>query len=61
MGDTGKGREKKKLPPPQNKKKRGVYKTTEVNESPYLSAMSMMCKQRPFRTARHTIALFALQ
>lgn len=32
-----------------------------VNEAAYLSAVSVMCKQRPFRAARHTIALFAMQ
>lgn len=38
-----------------------TYKTPAVNETAYLSAVSVMCKQRPFRAARHTIALFAMQ
>lgn len=38
-----------------------TYKTPAVNETAYLSALSVMCKQRPFRPARHTIALFAMQ
>lgn len=41
--------------------KRKTYKTPTVNETAYLSAVSVMCKQRPFRAARHTIALFAMQ
>lgn len=41
--------------------KRKMYKTPTVNETAYLSAVSVMCKQRPFRAARHTIALFAMQ
>lgn len=40
---------------------RETYKTPIVNETAYLSALSVMCKQRPFRAARHTIALFAVQ
>lgn len=40
---------------------RKTYKTPAVNETAYLSAVSVMCKQRPFRAARHTIALFAMQ
>lgn len=56
----GKGRKrekKKKLP----QMKRETYKTPDVNEAAYLSAVSVMCKQRPFRAARHTIALFVMQ
>lgn len=53
----GKGKEKKTT----TDEKRDVYKTPEVNEAAYLSAVSVMCKQRPFRAARHTIALFAMQ
>lgn len=45
----------------KKKVKRKMYKTPAVNETAYLSAMSVMCKQRPFRAARHTIALFAMQ
>lgn len=41
--------------------KREMYKTPNVNEAAYLSAMRVMCKQRSFRAARHTIALFAVQ
>lgn len=41
--------------------KREMYKTPDVNEAAYLSAVSVMCKQRPFRAARHTIALFVMQ
>lgn len=49
-------REKKK-----RQTKRKTYQTPAVNETAYLSAVSVMCKQRPFRAARHTIALFAMQ
>lgn len=38
-----------------------TYRTPAPNEAAYLSALSAMCKQRPFRAARHTIALFAMQ
>lgn len=48
---------KKKIP----RTKRETYETPAVNETAYLSAVSVMCKQRPFRAARHTIALFAMQ
>lgn len=41
--------------------KREMYKTPDVNEAAYLSAVCVMCKQRSFRAARHTIALFAKQ
>lgn len=42
-------------------KKTEMDKTPEVKAAAYLSAVSVMCKQRPFRAARHTIALFAMQ
>lgn len=41
--------------------KREMYKTPDVNAAAYLSAVRVMCKQRSFRAARHTIALFAVQ
>lgn len=45
----------------KREREREMYKTPVVNETAYLSAVSVMCKQRPFRAARHTIALFAMQ
>lgn len=53
--EKGGGKRKKK------QTKRKTYQTPTVNETAYLSAVSVMCKQRPFRAARHTIALFAMQ
>lgn len=53
----GREKERKKL----SQMKRETYKTPDANEAAYLSAVSVMCKQRPFRAARHTIALFVMQ
>ena len=52
------GREKKKE---KHRGKKKMYENPTVNETAYLSALSVMCKHRPFRAARHTIALFAMQ
>lgn len=43
------------------REKTEMDKTPEVKAAAYLSAVSVMCKQRPFWAARHTIALFAMQ
>lgn len=45
----------------ETQRKKKMYENPTVNETAYLSALSVMCKQRPFRAARHTIALFAMQ
>lgn len=45
----------------KKQRKKEMYKTPEMNAAAYLSAWSVMCKQGPYRAARHTIALFAMQ
>lgn len=57
----GKGPEEGERKKKTARTERKTYETPAVNETAYLSAVSVMCKQRPFRAARHTIALFAVQ
>lgn len=55
------GRQTEKESKKRHSRKGRCISTPAVNETAYLSAVSVMCKQRPFRPARHTIVLFAMQ
>lgn len=61
VGDGQRNAEERAKKKKIQRTKRETYETPTVNETAYLSAVSVMCKQRPFRAARHTIALFAMQ